>query len=119
MMNLSEEEILNFLMTSEFNEGLTPEEFKFLLKKFRNFYRVLRGRFENSVVEISAKQKEIQDIKNDKNVRMNQLILENNLLKEFNSYLLDKPLSFRERWKGKIILNENENQRFQEIKNGN
>ena len=46
-MKFSDQEILELLMTSEFNEGLTQEEAKFLLLKSRYFYRLLFARFEN------------------------------------------------------------------------
>ena len=111
-MGLSEDEILNYLMTSDFNEGLTPEEYKLLLRKFRNFYRVLRGKYDNSLSEISVKQKEIKDIKEDKQVRYNELMYEKNRLQELNEFILSRNLSWKERWKGKIILNKDEIKRL-------
>lgn len=111
-MKLSEDEILNYLMTSEFQEGLTPEEFKFLLKKFRNFYRVLRGRYDSAQSSIHIKQQEINDMRSDKEIRYNELLYQKNILEESYNFLLDRKLSWKERWQGKIILNENENIRF-------
>ena len=43
---LTENDILNYLMTSEFDNGLTQEEAKFLLLKYRSFYRVLYSRYD-------------------------------------------------------------------------
>lgn len=43
---LTENDIFNYLMTSEFDEGLTQEEAKFLLLKYRSFYRVLYSKYD-------------------------------------------------------------------------
>ena len=43
---LRDEEILDFLMTSDFEQEYKPEEFKYLLMKWRFFYRILNGRYE-------------------------------------------------------------------------
>ena len=40
---LTDDEILEYLMTSEFIENHKPEEYKYLLHKFRYFYRILHG----------------------------------------------------------------------------
>lgn len=111
-MKLSEDEILNYLMTSEFEEGLTPEEFKFLLKKFRNFYRILRGRYDLSQSSLGVSQKEVHDLKLDKEIRYNELLYQKNILEDFNKSLLNRKLSWKERWQGKIIIDENENIRL-------
>jgi len=47
-MNIKELEdidILDFLMTSEFEENYSPEEFRYLLNKWRYFYRLSNGKF--------------------------------------------------------------------------
>ena len=41
---LKDEEIMEFLMTSEFEDDYKPEELKYLLVKFRYFYRTLYQR---------------------------------------------------------------------------
>lgn len=103
---LSENEILDFLMTSDFNEGLNLDELKFLLMKFRNFYRIsscsivhYKERMENTLEEMS-KQKdyfngEINNIQNQKF-----------LLEQKYNTLINKNLSWKERFKGKIILDD-------------
>ena len=52
---LNDEEILNLLMTSEFENDLSPMEFKFLLKKWRFFYRILNGRMDRVKDDLSYK----------------------------------------------------------------
>lgn len=43
---LTEEEILDFLMTSDFDGEFKSDEFKYLLLKWRYYYRVLQGKYE-------------------------------------------------------------------------
>ena len=43
---LTDVEILDFLMTSDFEENFSPDELKYLLLKWRYFYRILHGKNE-------------------------------------------------------------------------
>ena len=43
---LKDDEIMDFLMTSEFTDDYKPEELKYLLHKWRYFYRLLNGKHE-------------------------------------------------------------------------
>ena len=65
---LNDEEILDLLMTSEFENNLSPVEFKFLLKKWRYFYRLQNGRMErikdDLTYSIDNLKGDIQDLKN-------------------------------------------------------
>ena len=105
---LNDEEILNLLMTSEFENNLSPTEFKFLLKKWRFFYRILHGRMDR--------------LKDDLNYNIDMLKGEVEALKEQNylvmvesaqrqdliDILKNRKLTWKERWTGKIITNEDE-----------
>ena len=51
MVNQSDEDILDFLMTSDFNDDLSPEQFRFLLIKFRQFYRISANRYNDIEME--------------------------------------------------------------------
>lgn len=44
---LTESDILDYLMTSDFNDGLTNEESRFLLLRYRNFYRTIHAKYTN------------------------------------------------------------------------
>ena len=106
--NLTEQDILDYLMTSEFTEGLTPDEFKFLLIKFRNFYRVSNGKSEYLKVELDYKLKEIVDIKAGYEITISNILSEKaNLENELNS-IKNRELSWKERLTGKIITNKDE-----------
>ena len=43
---LKDDEIMDFLMTSDFESEYKPEELKYLLYKWRYFYRLLQGNSE-------------------------------------------------------------------------
>lgn len=105
---LKDEEILDFLMTSDFEQEYKPEELKYLLVKWRYFYRVLNGKFElqktNSDYEIEHLQEEIKRLKTQ--IEENQSIIAENENK-INS-LENRKLTFKERLSGKII-NKDEN----------
>ncbi len=106
---LSDEDVLNFLMTSEFTDDYSPAELKYLLVKWRYFYRLSQGRNE----QIKTKgEGDIQLLENEK-------VLLNNTISQLSSRIVEKDdlitslknrdLTWKERWKGKIILTEDEN----------
>ena len=83
MINLTDHQILNYLMTSDFNEGLTNTEAKFLLKKYKNFYRKLNAQLEycnNNIESINKKNelviKELNDNLDILNKKISDLISE-------------------------------------------
>lgn len=103
MSELTEMEILDYLMTSEFNEGLTPDEFKFLLFKFRNFYRIATGNVDNIKSELERSRTEVMSMRppyseHIQNLQSQKDLIESDLLK-----LRNRKLSWKERFKGKII----------------
>jgi len=104
---LDDNEILNILMTSEFADDYSPVELKFLLLKWRYFYRLLNGKLErlstdNEYIiqllegEIEALRKNIFD-EQRKNAKNEDLIHQ----------MTSRKLTWKERLKGKII-NKNE-----------
>lgn len=100
---LNDQEIIDYLMTSDFNEGLTPDEFKFLLFKFRNAYRVISGRNDLLKVDISGKQNEIDTIKGIFNEELSLIKEENHTMSEKLKNIFERKLTWGERIKGKII----------------
>lgn len=106
---LNDEEILDFLMTSDFEQDYKPEELKYLLIKWRYFYRLLHGRVESvrreSESEISKLKQELEE--NKKILTKTQIDFSKkiDLIDSFKS----RNLTLKERIKGKIIINENEN----------
>ena len=100
---LKDEEILDLLMTSEFDNNLSPKEFKFLLKKWRYFYRLQNGVLERTKDDLTYK---IDTLKNevDSVKKQNYSIMVDSAQKEDHILQLkNRKLTFKERWTGKII----------------
>jgi hypothetical protein len=98
------DEILEYLMTSDFNEELNKSELKALLIKFREFYRYMYSVKDNKVIdrdfkiknfeqEITFMKEEVVRLKSIKS----ELENEKNLLKR-------RKLSFMERIRGKLDI---------------
>jgi len=105
---LNDEEILDLLMTSEFENDLSPMEFKFLLKKWRFFYRILHGRMDrvkdDSNYNIDMLKGEVEALK-----EQNYLVMvESAQRQDLIDILKNRKLTWKERWTGKIITNEDE-----------
>ena len=105
---LTEEEILDFLMTSEFEDNYSPEELKYLLLKWRYFYRIFNGKYErlrddkSSEIEKLSSEVEIQ-----KNTIINLQIDGANKDDLINS-MKNRKLTWKERFTGQIITQEDE-----------
>ncbi len=103
MKNWSDGDILDYLMTSDLDENLSPEDLRFLLLKFRQFYRVVSTRFTNIEME---KKKYHFDLENLKSMHLSELDQLNqshdNLLNKYNE-LMNRKLTLKERFFGKIL----------------
>lgn len=107
---LKDEEILDFLMTSEFDNDYKPEELKYLLLKWRYFYRILYSKKE--LIE-TDKQGEINKLKEEVkslNIVIGEMMTESDKKDILIQNLKNRKLSLKERISGKIIFNKNENQ---------
>jgi hypothetical protein len=100
---LTDEQILEYLMTSDYIENYSPEEYKFLLSKFKYFYRILHGRY---TLDKSQKDFKIEEL--NKTIESMSKIIEQEQIK--STQLQDKidlstkerKLTWKERWDGKI-----------------
>jgi len=108
MNYLSEEEILDYLMTSDFNEGLTPDEFTFLLLKFRYHYRLTRGKNESLFIGLESRIKEIENLRDNTKKEIESYKKKAEEAERKFNELRERKLTWRERFKGKIILKEDE-----------
>lgn len=106
---LNDKEILDFLMTSDFEQDYKPEELKYLLTKWRYFYRLLHGKLELTKTENDG---EIKKLKEDLK-RKSELLTKTQIESSDKSNVIDglksRKLSLKERFQGKIIIEENEN----------
>jgi hypothetical protein len=100
--NLDNNEILDFLMTSEFEGDYKPEELKYLLIKWRYFYRVLNGKYELIKTDSEFNLKKIKEECSIKEQNINKILTENSNLRDEINYLKNKKLSWKERFTGKI-----------------
>jgi len=55
---LNDDEMLDFLMTSDFDQEYKPEEFKYLINKMEVFYRLMYGKLESTNWIVRQKLKE-------------------------------------------------------------
>jgi hypothetical protein len=105
---LSDEEILDFLMNNDIYGDYSPEELKYLMTKWKYFYRVLYGKFgrikEDSMSQKKSDEDQISSLKisiSDLQIKVADAENKINSMKKRN-------LSWKERIFGKII-DSNEN----------
>ena len=101
------EELLNYLLTSDFNDmdDASPQQFKELLSKFRYEYRMLSGKNISLMHEINKLKGELENItilSKDRTEKYNSEVaaLEDKL--HFAEAKLSRKLTLLERLKGKI-----------------
>ena len=110
---LNDEDVLNFLMTSEFTEGdYSPSEFRYLLTKWRYFHRYFQGRNEQTKMSledtIKRLQEELEVVKKSEYDTQVKVADKDNLINSLKS----RKLTWKERLSGKIILTEDENKQL-------
>jgi hypothetical protein len=83
-------------MTSDFNENISTDDLKFLLVKFRQFYRIESTRFNNIELEKRKFDSLLEHLSKDLNhVKYEKSILQN----DYDKLFLRK-LTFKERFFG-------------------
>jgi hypothetical protein len=106
---LKDDEILEFLMTSDFEGDYSPTELKYLLTKWRYFYRILNGRSDRDVQKLEGDVQNLESKVKSKDLQIENLKSEIINKDDIITTMKNRNLTFKERWSGKIILNENEN----------
>ena len=101
---LRDDEILDFLMTSEFENDYKPEEWRYLMHKWRYFYRLSFGKSESKKIEYEGEIKKLSDEldmkKNETNSLMVKCADKDNIIESIKS----RKLTIWERISGKIII---------------
>ena len=105
---LNDEEILDLLMTSEFENNLSPVEFRFLLKKWRYFYRLQNGRLERIKQDLEFKVEKMMDDVDGVKRENYQLLVDSAQKDDLIHQMKNRKLTWKERWTGKIITKEDE-----------
>lgn len=106
---LKDDEILDFLMTSEFEGDFKPDELKYLLNKWRYFYRILHGVSERDKVESDGKIRELNDKISNLESELKLLMVNNARNEDKINMMKKRKLTWKERLSGKIITKEDEN----------
>jgi hypothetical protein len=96
---------LDYLMTSDFNEGFKAEEFIELLLRFRYEYRLLSGKNKSLEQELDKLLLQVENLngllyENDTKYLSKIAILEDKL--HFTTNRLNSKLTLKERLNGKI-----------------
>ena len=101
---LSENEILDYLMTSDFVEGLTEDEFKFLLIKFRYYFRKSNAAVNKQKEALDNIYMEIHDLRKTTHNEIQESKLQVEEIENKYNSLVNRKLTWKERLYGKIIL---------------
>jgi len=100
---LTDEQILEYLMTSDFIENYKPEEYKFLLHKFRYFYRILHGNHNRIKYDNEFNESQLKlEIDSLKKRLTNEQIKSADLQNQIDLSKVERKLTWKERWIGKI-----------------
>ncbi len=99
---LTDDELLNYLITSDFIESFSPEEYKFLLVKFRYFYRLQNGRLERNKYDAEGLENDIKAAKEKYDALDKYYKVELSDLKYKVALFRNKKLTIWERITGKI-----------------
>ena len=108
MRNWDDERLLEYLMTSEFDDNINPEDLRFLLLKFRNFFRIVSSRITSNELERKRFEFDIQNLEHRKNQEIEILKKSNNDLLNIYNSIISRKLTLSERLTGKIKLRPNE-----------
>lgn len=103
---MKEEDIIDYLMTSDFNEGLSDKEAQFLLLKFRQYYRYQISK--NTQLLHKYDDLDIKTMEEISLIKSRMTIAENELIRaqKKNEAELNRDLTFQERFFGKLKRNE-------------
>jgi hypothetical protein len=96
MKNWNDRDILNYLMTSEFGDNLSTDELKFLLVKFRQYYRIESTKHNNFEIE----KRKFDSLLEHLNNKLNHVNYEKNILQNNYDELFKRKLTWKERIDG-------------------
>jgi len=102
---LEDDQILEFLMTSDLIENYRPEDYKYLIFKFRSFYKILYGNFQlyktNNEINVINFNTDVENFKK----QITSLQIEKaNLENEIHQLKNPRKLTLKERLSGKTEI---------------
>jgi hypothetical protein len=105
---MTDEDMLDFLMTSEFENDISPDEFRYMLNRWKYFYRLLHGRMERTKQDLSFENESLKNTIVSLESSRNYAQMESAQKEDIIHSLKNRKLTFKERWTGKIITKEDE-----------
>jgi hypothetical protein len=100
---LKDDEILEYLMTSDIIENYRPDDYKYLIFKFRSFYKILYGNFQlyktNHQSEVKSLSISLENTK--KELTLTQ-VERANLQNEIHQISKSRKLTWKERISGNL-----------------
>lgn len=105
---LKDDEILDFLMTSDFHEEYKPSELKQLLLRFRYFYRIINDRNRNNIYDSEFRETRLKEEIEILRSEISKHQVSNAKIQDKLDLMSNKKLTLRERISGKIKI-EDEN----------
>ena len=107
MKELSDEEILQYLMTSDLNESFRLQEYKFLIFKFRDFYKILHGKQQLQKIQTDKIISEAESLNKALHSQISENEVQKNLaINELESIPKQRKLTLKERITGKITIRQ-------------
>jgi hypothetical protein len=103
---LKDDEIMDFLMTSEFENDYKPEELKYLLHKWRYFYRILNGRIERLRDDSEFEIKKLKEKCSSDEIKYQKSLIDVTDKQNIIDSLRSRKLTLKERLSGKIIMKD-------------
>lgn len=101
-IEIKEDDLFQYLMNSDFHEEYSPEEYRFLLNKWRYYYRIIHGQHHRLKEDLDSK---LKDLETEKEKCKNIVESANNQVSTIQKKLDDlysRKLTFKERFDGKI-----------------
>jgi len=101
-IEIKEDDLFQYLMNSDFHEEYSPEEYKFLLNKWRYYYRILYGQHSRLKDDLDFK---IEDLEIEKEKCKNIVETANARVSSIQKKLDDlyeRKLTWKERFEGKL-----------------
>lgn len=102
--DLNDEELLDFLMNSDYEEDIKPDDLKYLLSKFKYFYRVLHSKLGIIKSEREGEMINLKDDLKTMNNKIRQVRTELADKQNFIDQLNNKKLTISERLSGKLNI---------------
>jgi len=109
MKELKDDEILEYLMTSDFLDNHRPDDYKYLLNKFKFFYKILYAKHQNYKIDKEANIKDIiSKIDCLEKQIYNEQVKSSGLQNDIDQFKTRK-LTLNERFHGKIKYEKTHN----------